>query len=140
MINILVWCFKCLEIQIWKMISNYDVILFLRNGYWMDYSIQVQHLKHYLQSLLLVSYFHISQGTTFPFLCQFFFNFLHFTTLPMFHLHNQSNLLFQVLHCLNYNFQLLKIIPKRVRKETANGLNGNHWEHVVQIVGMDLGK
>ena len=61
-------------------------------------------------------------------------------TLPMFHLHNQSNLLFQVLHILNYNFQLFTIIPKRVRKETANGLNGNHWEHVVQIVGMDMGK
>ena len=137
MINILVWCFKCLEIQIWKIISNYNVILFLQNGYWMDYSIWVQHLKHYLQSLLLVSYFHIWQGTIFLFLCQFF---LISFTLPMFHLHNQSNLLFQVLHFLNYYFQLFTIIPKQVPKETANGLNGNHWEHVVQVVGMDMGK
>ena len=134
MINILAWCFKCFEIQLWKMISNYDVILFLWNGYWMDYSIWVQHLKHYWYH---ISIFRKAQFSRFYVI---FFNFLHFTTLPMFHLHNQSNLLFQVLHFLNYNFQLFTIIPKQVLKETANGLNGNHWEHVVQVVGMDMGK
>ena len=73
-----------------------------------------QHLKHYLQSLLLVSYFHISQGTIFPFLCQFFL--ISFTS-PMFHLHNQSNLLFQVLHFWIIIFSCSQLSPNKFRRK-----------------------